>query len=107
MTGDPVRVDRTLRQAEEFAERAIARQADAPPDMYWYGSGFFALQRGLTWHTLNDARFAGRAIMELTNGLRALPEAERHSEWAATFTVAAAQALTTAGDAERAITHAR
>jgi hypothetical protein len=75
--------------------------------MYWYGSGFFALQRGLTWHTFGDARFANRAVIELTNGLRELPEAERHSEWAAIFTVAAAEALTTAGEAERAIDHAR
>jgi hypothetical protein len=75
--------------------------------MYWYGSGFYTLQRGLTWHTLGDARFAERAATELINGLRELPEAERHSEWAAIFTVAAAEALTTAGEAERAVTQAR
>ncbi|MGH3515350.1 MAG: hypothetical protein ACRDQV_00340 [Pseudonocardiaceae bacterium] len=107
MAGEPTQVDRILGHADELAERAVARQDDAPPNMYWYGSGFFALQRGLTWHTLKDARFADRAVMELTNGLRELPEAERHSEWAAIFTVAAAEALTTAGEAERAIAHAR
>ncbi|MGH3602322.1 MAG: hypothetical protein ACRDQH_18935, partial [Pseudonocardiaceae bacterium] len=81
MAGEPTQVDRILGHADELAERAVARQDDAPPNMYWYGSGFFALQRGLTWHTLKDARFADRAVMELTNGLRELPEAERHSEW--------------------------
>jgi transcriptional regulator with XRE-family HTH domain len=107
MTGESAEVERTLRRAEEFAERAIARQADAPPNMYWYGSGFFALQRGLTWHTLGDPRFAKRAVAELTNGLHELPGGERDSEWAAIFTVAAAEALTTAGEAERAVAHAR
>jgi DNA-binding XRE family transcriptional regulator len=92
--------------AGERAERAIAQQADAPPYLYWYGSGFFTLQRGLTWQTLGDARVAERAATELTNGLHELPDAERHSEWAAIFTVAAAEAFTTAREAERAIAHA-
>lgn len=107
MAGEPTQVDRILGYADKLAERAIAQQTDAPPNMYWYGSGFFALQRGLTWHTLKDARFAHRAVTELTNGLRELPEAERHSEWAAIFTIAAAESLTTAGEAERAIAYAR
>jgi hypothetical protein len=51
MAGEPAEVDRTLGRADKLAERTIARQADAPPNMYWYGSGFFTLQRGLTWHT--------------------------------------------------------
>ncbi len=107
MVGEPAEVDRTLGRAEELAERTIARQADVPPNMYWYGSGFFTLQRGLTWHTLGGSRFAERAAKELTNGLRELPDAERHSEWAAFFTVAAVEALTTAGEAERAVAQAR
>jgi transcriptional regulator with XRE-family HTH domain len=107
MVGEPAEVDQTLGRADELAERAVARQADAPPNMYWYSPGFYTLQQGLTWHTLRDARFAERAATELTNGLHELPEAERHSEWAAFFTVAAAEAFTTAGDAELAIAHAR
>lgn len=43
----------------------------------------------------------------MTNGLRELPDAERHSECATIFTVAAAEALTTAREAERAIAHTR
>jgi hypothetical protein len=74
--------------------------------MYWYSSGFFTLQRGLIWHTLKDARFAERAATELINGLHEMPEAERDSEWAAIFVVAAAEAFTTAGDAELALAHA-
>ncbi|MBV9012108.1 MAG: helix-turn-helix domain-containing protein [Pseudonocardiales bacterium] len=106
MAGEPTEVDRILGRADELAERAVARQADAPPHMYWYGVGFFTLQRGFTWHTLNDPRFAQRAATELTNGLDELPEAERHSEWAAIFAVSAAEAFTTAGEAELALAHA-
>jgi hypothetical protein len=100
-------VDRALAHADTLAERALTRQADTPPSLYWYSSGFFTLQRGLTWHTLGDTRVAARAATELTNGLHELPTAERDSEWAAIFTVAAAEALTTAGEAERAIAQAR
>ena len=107
MAGEPAEVDLILGCAEELAERTVARQADVPPNMYWYGSGFFTLQRGLTWHTLGDPRFAERAAKELTKVVRELPDAERHSEWAAIFTVAAAEALTTAGEAERAVAQAR
>jgi tetratricopeptide (TPR) repeat protein len=107
MAGEPTEVDRILGHADKLAECAVARQADAPPNMYWYGPAFFTLQRGLTWHTLGDARFAERAVAELIEGLRELPDAERGSEWAAIFTVAAAEALTNAGDAEYAIDQAR
>ncbi|MGH3868682.1 MAG: hypothetical protein ACRDQ4_21695 [Pseudonocardiaceae bacterium] len=107
MAGEPAEVDRILGHADKLAERAVARQADTPPNLYWYGPAFFTLQRGLTWHTLGDARFAERAVAELTKGLHELPDTERDSEWAAIFTVAAAEALTTAGDAERAIEQAR
>ena len=60
----------------------------------------------LTWHTLGGARFAERAATELINGLRELPDTERHSEWATFFTVTAAEALTTAGQAEHAVAQA-
>ncbi|MGH3812043.1 MAG: helix-turn-helix domain-containing protein [Pseudonocardiaceae bacterium] len=106
MAGEPAEVDRALERADELVERAVDRQADAPPNMYWYSSGFFTLQRGLTWHTLGDACFADRAATELTNGLSELPDAERDSEWAAIFTVAAAEAFTTAGKAECAVAQA-
>ncbi|MGH3933564.1 MAG: hypothetical protein ACRDS1_01035 [Pseudonocardiaceae bacterium] len=107
MAGERGEVNRALGRADKLAERAVTRQADTPPNLYWYGSGFFTLQRGLTWHTLGDARFTERAASELTNGLHTLPAAERDSEWAAIFTVAAAEALTTAGEAERALAQAR
>jgi hypothetical protein len=58
MAEESAEVERTLRRAEEFAERAVTRQADAPPTMYWYSSGFFTPQRDLTWHTLGDPRVA-------------------------------------------------
>jgi hypothetical protein len=100
----PTEVHRALRRADELAERAVARQADAPPNMYWYGAGFFTLQR--TWHTLKDPRVAQRAATDLINGLHELPDAERNSEWAAIHHVGAAEAFTTAGDAELALVHA-
>lgn len=84
-------VDRTLARADTLADRALTRQADTPPNLYWYGCGFFALRQGLTWHTLGDARVAQRAATELTTGLHELPAAERDSEWASIFTVAAAE----------------
>jgi hypothetical protein len=107
MAGERGEVDRALAHADTLAERALTRQADTPPNLYWYSPGFFTLQRGLTWHTLADTRIAARAATELTNGLHELPAAERDSEWAAIFTVAAVEALTTAGEAECAIAQAR
>lgn len=98
---------RARRGARGAHRRPAGRRTDVPPNMYWYGSGFFTLQRAITWHTLGDARFAERAAGELTNGLRELPDAERDSEWAAFFTVAATEALTTAGEAECAVAQAR
>jgi hypothetical protein len=107
MAGERGEVDRALAHADTLAERALTRQADTPPNLYWYSPGFFTLQRGLTWHTLGDTHVAARAATELTNGLHELPAAERDSEWAAIFTVAAVEALTTAGEAECAIAQAR
>ena len=107
MTGERGEVDRALAHADTLAERAFTRQANTPPNLYWYSPGFFILQRGLTWHTLGDARIAARAATELINGRHELPAPERDSEWAAIFTVAAAEALTTAGEAERTIAQAR
>jgi hypothetical protein len=46
MAGEPAEVDRALGRADKLAERTLARQADMPPSMYWYGSGFFTLQPG-------------------------------------------------------------
>jgi len=107
MVGDVAEVDRTLGLAAETAETAVARQAEAPDGMYWYGAGFFTLQRGLTWHTVRDRRYATRAAGELTSGLGQLPDGERDSEWAAIFTVAAAESYADAGDPERAADEAR
>ena len=95
MAGDVAEVDRMLGRAADTAETAVARQAEAPEGMYWYGAGFFTLQRGLTWHTVRDNRYATRAAGELTSGLGELPDGERDSEWAAIFTVAAAESYPT------------
>ncbi|MGH3978240.1 MAG: helix-turn-helix domain-containing protein [Pseudonocardiaceae bacterium] len=107
MAGDAAEMDRALGQAADLTDTAIARQAEAPDGMYWYGAGFFTLQRGLTWHTVRDSRYAARAAGELTSGLGQLPDGERDSEWAAIFTVAAAESYTDAGDPERAVDEAR
>ena len=107
MAGDVTEMDRALGRAADLAETAIARQAEAPDGMYWHGAGFFMMQRGRTWHTLRDSRYAARAVGELTSGLSRLPDGERDSEWAAGFTVAAAESYADAGDPERAAGEAR
>jgi len=107
MAGEPAEFHRALRHADELAEHAVTRQAEAPPNMYWFGGAFFTLQRGFTWNTLKDPRLAQRAATDLTTGLHELSEVERQSEWVAIFVVAAAEAFTTAGDAELALAHAR
>lgn len=107
MAGDATEMDRALRRAADLADTVIARQAEAPDGMYWHGAGFFTMQRGLTWHTLRDSQYAARAAGELTSGLDQLPDAERDSEWAAGFTVAAAESYADAGDPERAVDEAR
>jgi len=107
MAGDVTEMDRALGRAADLADTAIARQAEAPDALYWHGAGFFTMQRGLTWHTLRDSRYAARAAGELTSGLGQLPDSERDSEWAAIFTVAAAKSYADAGDPERAVDEAR
>lgn len=107
MTRDAGEMDRILGRAVDLADAALARRADTPGNMYWYGAGFFTMQRGLTWHMLRDSRYATRAAAELTSGVSQLPDAERDSEWAADFTIAAAEAYADAGDPERAVDEAR
>ncbi|MGH3913985.1 MAG: hypothetical protein ACRDTC_11350, partial [Pseudonocardiaceae bacterium] len=107
MTGDVTEMDRMMGWAADLADAALVRQADAPDNMYWYGAGFFTMQRGLTWHMLRRHRYANRAATELTSGITQLPDAERGSEWAAVFTIAAAEAYADAGDPERAVDQAR
>jgi transcriptional regulator with XRE-family HTH domain len=107
MAGDVTEMDRALGRAVDLADTATAQQAAAREDIYWHGAGFFTMQRGLTWHTLRDSRYAPRAAGELTRGLGQLPDSERDSEWAAIFTVAAAESYADAGDPERAVDEAR
>lgn len=107
MTGDVTEMDRALGRATELAGTAIAQHAEVPDSTYWHGAGFFTMQRGLTWHMLRDSRYAVRAATELSSGRGQLPDAERDSEWAAGFTVAAAEAHADARDPERAVDEAR
>ena len=107
MGGDVTEMDRALGRADDLAATAMARQAEAPDGMYWHGAGFFTMQRGRTWHALRDSRYAARAAAELTSGLCQLPDSERDSEWAASFTVAAAESYADAGDPARAVDEAR
>lgn len=105
--GDTTEMDRALGRAIDLADTALARQAEAPDAVYWHGVGFITMQRGLTWHALRDRRYAAQAAGELTSGLGLLPDGERDSEWAAFFTVAAAESYAAAGDPERAAREAR
>lgn len=101
MAKDARGVERAAAKGEELAERSVQEQHNAPPGQYWYGEGFFDVQRGLAWHELRDPRHAARAALALDTGFAALPEAEQNSEWAAMFTLHAAEAHADSGDLER------
>ncbi|MGH3928743.1 MAG: hypothetical protein ACRDTF_02050, partial [Pseudonocardiaceae bacterium] len=107
MIGDVAEMDRALGRATELAGTAMAQQAEAPASVYWHGAAFFTMQRGLTSHMVPGNRYATRAAADLISGVGQLPDAERDSEWAADFTLAAAEAYADAGEPERAVDAAR
>ncbi|MGH3914009.1 MAG: helix-turn-helix domain-containing protein [Pseudonocardiaceae bacterium] len=107
MIGDIVEMDRALGRATELTGTAMTQQADAPNSVYWHGAAFFTMQRGLTSHMVPGSRYAARAAAELTSGVDQLPDTERYSEWAADFTISAAEAYADASEPERAVEAAR
>jgi hypothetical protein len=84
MAGDATEMDRALGRAVDLADTATARQAEAPDGMYWHGAGFFSMQRGLTWHTLHDSRYAARAAAEAQRAV-AVCRATRSTQLAASL----------------------
>ena len=100
--GDVYAVERAVGTGEELAQRAVEEQRNAPPGQYWYGPGFFTVQRGLAWHSLRDPGHAQRAADDLDRGIGELPEDEQGAEWAARFHLSAAEAHADAGALDRA-----
>ena len=60
------------------------RGTQAPDGIYWHGAGFFSMQRGLTWHTLHDSRYAARAAAEAQRAV-AVCRATRSTQLAASL----------------------
>lgn len=105
--GDATAVEEATARGEHLAERAVDEQDNAPDGQYWYGAGFFTVQRGLAWHALRGSDHARRAAETLEEGIADLPADERESEWATGFSLSAAEAHADSGDLERAAHAAR
>jgi transcriptional regulator with XRE-family HTH domain len=90
---------RLLGEAEELIRAAAERPEDEPPWMYFYGDGWFEMQRGMAELALGDA---ARAVEFLERGLSRLPESYRRDR--AWFGTCLARAHAAAGDVEAAET---
>lgn len=86
-----------LGEAEELIKSAAERPDDEPPWMYFYGEGWFFMQRGMAELELVDGR---RAVPLLERGLSELPESYRRDR--AWFGTCLARAHAMAGEAEAA-----
>jgi tetratricopeptide (TPR) repeat protein len=86
-----------LSEAEDLIHRAAQRPEDEPPWMYFYGEGWFHMQRGMAELALGNGK---RAAELLEGGLRTLPESYRRDR--AWFQACLARAHAVRGDAEAA-----
>ncbi|MEV0613824.1 XRE family transcriptional regulator [Nonomuraea sp. NPDC050404] len=86
-----------LAEAEDLIRTAAEHPENEPPWMYFYGEGWFLMQRGMAELELGDAR---RATDYLERGLAALPEHYRRDR--AWFGACLARAQLMQGDAEAA-----
>ncbi|MEU4231829.1 helix-turn-helix transcriptional regulator [Nonomuraea sp. NPDC026600] len=86
-----------LGEAEELIRTAAEHPADEPPWMYFYGEGWFLMQRGMAELELGDGR---RATDYIERGLSTLPESYRRDR--AWFGACLARAHIMQGDAEAA-----
>ncbi|MEV7006496.1 helix-turn-helix transcriptional regulator [Streptosporangium sp. NPDC051022] len=86
-----------LGEAENLIKSAAERPDDEPPWMYFYGEGWFLMQRGMAELELGDGR---RAVPFLERGLSELPESYRRDR--AWYGACLAHAHATAGEAEAA-----
>ncbi|GGO09549.1 hypothetical protein GCM10010116_19290 [Microbispora rosea subsp. aerata] len=88
---------RLLEEAEELIRTAAEHPEDEPPWMYFYGDGWFDMQRGMAELVLGDA---GRAVAFLERGLATLPDSYRRDR--AWFGTCLARAYAVAGNVEAA-----
>jgi len=96
--GEARRARRLLAEAEELIRDAAEHPEDEPPWMYFYGEGWFDMQRGMAELTLNDGV---RAVRFLERGLAQLPQSYRRDR--AWFGTCLARAHAVAGEAEAAV----
>ncbi|MEV8635403.1 XRE family transcriptional regulator [Streptosporangium sp. NPDC051023] len=86
-----------LGEAEDLIKSAAERPDDEPPWMYFYGEGWFLMQRGMAELEIGDGR---RAVPFLERGLSDLPESYRRDR--AWFGACLARAHAMTGEAEAA-----
>ena len=86
-----------LAEAEELIRTAAEHPDDEPPWMYFYGEGWFLMQRGMAELELGDGR---RATDYIEHGLSTLPVSYRRDR--AWFGACLARAHIMQGDAEAA-----
>ncbi|WP_157106532.1 hypothetical protein [Nocardia arthritidis] len=76
--GETREAQRALSVAEAATEAADG--IEPPASMYWWSTGFGAVQRG---GVLALLRRTAEAVAEATHGLAAMPTEHRESEWPA------------------------
>jgi hypothetical protein len=73
------RARRMLGVASSMIDDMSGDAAVPPPSVYWYSADFFRMYSGLVYAGLGDFP---AAVESLSNGLAALPEDHKHTEWA-------------------------
>ncbi|MFY1652412.1 helix-turn-helix domain-containing protein [Solwaraspora sp. WMMB762] len=96
----------TIREADQLAAEFDVIGSDPPPWHYYRSAAFLTMERGLVHaiHASTDSRAADAAISDLTAGLAALPDVQRHAEWAGDYLLALADVHAAVGD-QNASTH--
>lgn len=94
----------TIREADQLGAEFELSGGDPPPWHYYRSSAFLTMERGLVHaiHSGGDRRAADAAIADLTAGLTALPDEQRHAEWAGDYLLALADVHLAIGDRKAA-----
>lgn len=118
LTGDAETTGRKLDQAAELLVTAAEHAEDEPPWIYFYGSGFLTLQRGLAYRFLGRSaaaegdqdtarRWYARAVEMFEAGLGAMPASIRNAEFVGSYLYQLAATHAAAGDVVQASVRAR
>jgi transcriptional regulator with XRE-family HTH domain len=100
LVGDADEMESRLDRAAVLAAEAAEHPEREPPWVYFYNGHYLAMQRGLAY------RLLGRdvaAIEELQDGLAAMPDEVRRSEWVGAYVLHLAAAHEAAGNRDVAI----